>query len=250
MKNSMEINRVLKIFLLLLGMPLIAQAESDTFIQFEGSLVYQTRNDQRIPGVGGTQFDLSDFDQGAFEAVRLYVGKIFNNRHEVRALYAPLEIDIQATLTGPVAFNGQTFSPGVADAFYKFNSYRLTYAYHFDPVQEWQLAFGGSAKIREAEVRLKQGGLVSSKKNTGFVPLLNFQALRALGENWNFRFDLDGLAAPQGRAFDAALFIEYKIQKHYSILAGYRMVEGGADNDEVYNFAWLHYATVGLRGDF
>jgi hypothetical protein len=28
--------------------------------------------------------------------------------------------------------------------------------------------------------------------------------------------------------------------------AGYRMVEGGADNDEVYTFAWFHYAVVGL----
>jgi hypothetical protein len=28
--------------------------------------------------------------------------------------------------------------------------------------------------------------------------------------------------------------------------AGYRMLEGGADNDEVYSFAWLHYATLGV----
>lgn len=225
-------------------------AESDSFVQLEGALVYQTRNDQRIPSNGGTQIDLSDFDQGAFEAIRLYVGKIFNNRHEFRLLYAPLEIDIKATLPGTVQFNGRTFSAGAADAFYKFNSYRLTYVYHFEPMYDWKLAFGGTAKIRHAEVRLTQGNIVSSKKNTGFVPLLNLQALKPLGENWNFRFDLEGLAAPQGRAFDTSVFLEYKIQKHYSILGGYRMVEGGTDNDEVYNFAWLHYATVGLRADF
>jgi hypothetical protein len=28
---------------------------------------------------------------------------------------------------------------------------------------------------------------------------------------------------------------------------GYRTVEGGADNDEVYNFAWLHYAVAGVE---
>jgi len=213
-------------------------------------LVYQTRNDQRIPGNGGTQFDLSDFDQGPFEAFRLYVGKVINDRHEVRMLYAPLEIDIKATLPGTVLFNGQTFNAGAADAFYKFNSYRLTYAYHFKSDNEWQLALGGSAKIRDAEVRLGQNGIVSSKKNVGFVPLLNFQALRPLGEDWNFRFDFEGLAASQGRAFDIALLVEYKLQKHFSALAGYRMVEGGADNEEVFNFALFHYATFGLRGDF
>lgn len=225
-------------------------AESDTFVQLEGALLYQTRNDQRIPGIGGTQFDLSDFDQGPFGAFRLYLGKVFNDRHEFRLLYAPLEIDLKATLPGTVFFNGKTFIAGAADAYYKFNSYRLTYAYHFEPVHQWRFALGGTAKIREAEVRLGQGGVVSSKKNTGFVPLLNFQALRPLGEAWNFRFDFDGLAAPQGRAFDTALLLEYKNQKHFSILAGYRMVEGGTDNEKVYNFAWLHYATIGLRGNF
>lgn len=237
-------------FLLFILVSFNLYAESDTFVQLEGALLYQSRNDQRIPGNGGTKIDLSDFDNGPFDAFRLYLGKTFNQRHEFRLLYAPLEINLKATLPGTVLFNGQTFSAGAADAYYKFNSYRLTYAYHFEPIEQWQLSLGGTLKIRDAEVKLTQNGVVSSKKNTGFVPLINFQALRPLGQNWNFRFDFDGLAAPQGRAFDIATLIEYKYLEHYSILAGYRMLEGGADNDKVYNFAWLHYATVALRGDF
>ncbi len=31
---------------------------------------------------------------------------------------------------------------------------------------------------------------------------------------------------------------------------GYRMLEGGADNDEVHSFAWLHYVTAGVRMSF
>lgn len=238
------------ILFLLTLMSLNLFASSETFVQLEGSLLYQTRNDQRIPGIGGTQFDLSDFDQGAFKVYRLYLGKVFNDRHEMRLLYAPLEIDLKATLPGPVEFNGQTFNAGAADAYYKFNSYRITYAYHFNPFHEWLLAFGGSAKIRHAEVKLSQNGVVSSKKNIGFVPLINFQAVRPIGDDWNFRFDFDGLAAPQGRAFDTSLLFEYKWQKHFSLLGGYRVLEGGADNDKVYNFALLHYATLGLRGSF
>lgn len=236
------------IFMLLFNLNLYA--ESKYFFQVEGSLLFQTRNDQRIPGSGGTQFDLSDFDSGPFAAVRLYLGKIYDDRHEWRLLYAPLDIDLKATLPGPVVFNGQTFNAGPADAYYIFNSYRLTYAYHFQPISEWLLALGGTVKIRDAEVKLSQNGIVSSKKNVGFVPLLNFQAIRPFNENWDFRFDFDGLAAPQGRAFDISSLLEYKYSKKYSILAGYRMVEGGADNDRVYNFAWLHYATLGLRGEF
>ncbi|MDH4036617.1 MAG: hypothetical protein OEX18_02580 [Candidatus Krumholzibacteria bacterium] len=32
------------------------------------------------------------------------------------------------------------------------------------------------------------------------------------------------------------------ITDSWSVSAGYRTVEGGADVDEVHNFAWLHYA--------
>ena len=31
---------------------------------------------------------------------------------------------------------------------------------------------------------------------------------------------------------------------------GYRTIEGGADNDEVYTFGWIHQAVLSLRFDF
>ena len=34
----------------------------------------------------------------------------------------------------------------------------------------------------------------------------------------------------------------YKFSDNFGIRAGYRILEGGADNDEVYNFALFHYA--------
>ncbi len=230
--------------------PSLAQASS-TFASIEGGPVWQTRNDQAIPGVGGTRFSLSDIDTGPFANYRIYLGHRWD-RHEVRALYAPLSIGLNTSLTSPVSFMGSTFAAGTpTEAFYKFNSYRLTYTYLYDPVGAWNFGLGFTAKIRDAEVRLTQGALVQSKKNVGFVPLLHFRASRSLNTDWGFRFDLDGLAAPQGRAFDAAFFIERKIpDSRFTAFGGYRTVEGGADNDEVYNFAWLHFLSLGIRGDF
>lgn len=223
---------------------------SDSFIQVEGALLYQGRNEQGIPGNTGTKFSIREFDQGPFDAFRIYVGKMWNNRHEVRFLYAPLKIETKGQLNQSVNFNGKTFVPGEVSAVYKFNSYRLTYSYQFEPINSWVLKLGGTVKVRDAEVALTQVNQSSSKKNIGFVPLLNFQAENQLNESWKFRFDFDGLAAPQGRAFDVALFLERKLASHFSLLGGYRMLEGGADNDSVYNMAWFHYATIGLRGDF
>jgi hypothetical protein len=58
--------------------------------------------------------------------------------------------------------------------------------------------------------------------------------------------DADGLAGGPGRAVDAALKLGYDGIERWSVQAGYRTVEGGADVDEVYTFAWLHYAVVSL----
>jgi len=253
MKNDQRKISLLLITLILITsvvVPLSARAQS--FFSLEGNLTWQSMNDQRVPGNSGSKFSLADFEKGPFPTYRLYVGRIWNDKHELRALYAPLELETEGRFANSVNFMGTTFAAGAeTKAYYKFNSYRLTYAYHFPQSGAWAFALGFTGKIRDAEVRLTQGALRESKSNVGFVPLLNVQAKRELGQAWTFRFDLDGLAAPQGRAIDLSLFLERKItDSAFSLFAGYRTIEGGADNDKVYNFAWLHKAVLGLRGEF
>lgn len=240
--------RFSSLFFLLLSQSGLGQ----TVVSLEGALAWQGRNDQRVPGNSGTEFSFADFNRGPFPVGRVYVGHTWNERHELRALYAPLSIDLRGRLQRAVRFLNSTFASDTETlGRYTFNSYRLTYAYHFSKQAGWDLALGFTAKVRDAEVRLSQGAVSESKTNVGFVPLLNFQAVRSLSSKWNLRFDFDGLAAPQGRAIDLALFVERDLGWLGSRgFFGYRTVEGGADNDEVYNFAWIHYATLGLRSEF
>jgi hypothetical protein len=60
----------------------------------------------------------------------------------------------------------------------------------------------------------------------------------------------DALAAPQGRAEDVLIAATYKLSERLGIRAGYRILEGGADNAEVYNFSWFNYASVGITYTF
>jgi len=53
-----------------------------------------------------------------------------------------------------------------------------------------------------------------------------------------------------GRAFDVALKVGYDLTESWTAFAGYRMLEGGSDNDDVYTFAWLHYAAFSLAYSF
>jgi hypothetical protein len=239
------------LFGLAVTVSLTSEAYGQTQVQIEGDLSWQSRNDQRVPGSGGTLFSLSDAKQGPFPNFRVYAGHRFEKRHEIRFLYAPLQIELDTQFSNPVSFLGSTFAAGTpTTALYKFNSYRATYAYHFDKAGNLSYALGFTAKVRDAEVRLTQGALTQSKANIGFVPLLNFQLEYDFGGGWLARIDADGLAAPQGRAFDIGLFTERRIGEALAVFAGYRTIEGGADNPEVYNFAWFHKLVIGVSAWF
>jgi hypothetical protein len=39
----------------------------------------------------------------------------------------------------------------------------------------------------------------------------------------------------------------FRVSDAIDLDVGYRLLEGGADNDEVYTFAFFHYAVAGVR---
>jgi hypothetical protein len=150
-----------------------------------------------------------------------------------------------------ILFNDDLFDANtLLNGTYKFNSYRLTYRY--DIVNNPKLIFGlgFTAKIRDASIGLSSEGKTSVKTNVGFVPIINFRLWWKPTEKFGILLDGDALAAPQGRAEDIQLAATYAISDNLGIRAGYRILEGGADNGEVYNFSLFHYASVGLTYTF
>lgn len=227
-------------------------ARADVEAEFEAGAAFFSRNDAGIPGEGGTRFSLvDDLATDPAPAFRLRIGYRFAERHLVSALYAPLAVTATGTLDRDVSFQGETYPAGTPLlAVYRFNSYRLTYRYSFVWTRELDLAGGFTAKIRDAETSL-YGAEARRKTNVGFVPLLNLHAAwRPDGGKWGLVLDADALVAPQGRAEDILLAATWEAREGVELRAGYRTVEGGADNDEVYSFAWLHFAVLGLRLTF
>jgi hypothetical protein len=146
-----------------------------------------------------------------------------------------------------IFFVDQSFGAGQKTAFtYQFNSYRVSYRYLYRDSPAWRLWLGGTLKIRDAEIALRQGTVRAKDSNVGFVPLFNVYSDYRLDPRWRFIADFDGLVGPQGRAIDLGLKFIYDLDKHWYLGAGYRTLEGGADNDEVYNFAWFNYALVSV----
>lgn len=205
-------------------------------------------NNVRIPGDQGTLFSLKDDLISKTEIFfRLRVNYRIKPRHTLSLLYAPLETVSNGNLPYDIFFEGVTF-PAITDltGTYKFNSYRLTYRYEIVIKPKFEFGLGFTAKIRDAKVSLASSGLESEKANVGFVPIINFRMLWKLDEKFGILFEGDALAAPQGRAEDVLIAATYRVSDRLGLKAGYRILEGGADNDEVYSFALFNYASVGL----
>ena len=88
------------------------------------------------------------------------------------------------------------------------------------------------------------------KDDLGLVPLLYAYARYQATERLAFEAEADALAAPQGRAEDVSLKAVVRLNDSVDLDLGYRLLEGGADNDEVYTFAFFHYAVAGVRVRF
>jgi len=216
--------------------------------EMEAGLVFSARNDTRIPGDGGTKLSLvDDLSTSPSPVFRLRAGYRIAGRHLVTALYAPLQLNASGTLERDISFMGTNFPAGAPLlAVYRFDSYRLTYRYSFLREVGLDVAAGVTGKIRDAETAL-YGAETERKTNTGFVPLVNLHlAWRPNQGPFGLLVDADALAAPQGRAEDVLLAGTFTPRAGLELRLGYRMLEGGADNDEVYSFAWFHYLVTGL----
>lgn len=230
-----------------------AQASHRFTLELEAGPVWQSRNDVRIPNDdSATRFSLRDLaGAGAWPAGRLYLRWNINERHSLRALAAPLSFTETGRLDGSVRFAGASLLPGSPTrGTYRFNSWRLSWIYRFHHGERWTWRAGFTAKIRDADIELRQSGAGGAKSDVGFVPLVHLSANRRLAERWSLDFDLDALAGGPGRAEDLALKLAWTAGERWTLAGGYRTVEGGADVDSVFAFAWLHYAVVSAAWHF
>jgi len=222
------------------------------YFELEAGPVWQSNNDVQLPGDSGTRFSFKDLTgDGPFVAGRLTIGWDVSQRQGLKFVIAPLRVTGSGEFDKDVSFAGETFAADTStDASYKFDTYRLTYRYMFLNKSAWRLRAGGTLLLRDAEIELQQNDVKASDSNVGVVPLLSLSAEWLFRDHWSAILDFDGLAGGPGRAFDVAIKLQYDLTDRWQIGSGYRTLEGGADNDTVYNFAWFHYAFISVRYRF
>ena len=219
-----------------------------TTVHLELGSVRQPYNTARIFGDTGTTFSLRDLQgKGSFGYGRVTVLHPLNANHGLRLMLAPLGYSGTGQFAAPVRFQNTTFSANTpTTGSYMFNSYRVSYWSTVRQSERETWRVGGTLKVRDARIALRQGSTSASSYNLGIVPLVYLSGERRLSERWKLLLDADGLAAPQGRAFDVGLFLAHTLSPKTDLTVGLRTLEGGADNERVYNFARLDYLSAGL----
>lgn len=223
---------------------------SSTSLNFELGQAQNTFNQVRIDSESGTKFNLVH----ALESTsyyRLNLIQTFKSGNGIRLLYAPLKFSGHKTFSHDINFNGVNFSAGdKIQAQYQFNSYRGTYFKELISKRNLLLRLGGTLKIRDAFIELKQEDRKKAKKNIGVVPLVYLYSKYKWDNNFLLTLDFDGLIAPQGRAFDVALSLGYFFSPVFQFDLGFRMLEGGVDNEKVYNFSQVNYYFTAVQFNF
>jgi hypothetical protein len=237
-----------------LVLALSGQAAGQWTLDLESGLATARYNDVRAPNETGTLFSLTDdLDAESPVFVRFRLGYRLGRRHNLSLFGAPFSLNAAGSVPAPLRFEGTEFPAGTAlDARYTFNSYRLTYRYDLIQSEKWILGLGFTAKIRDAAIRVEGGGRSAETTNVGFVPLINFWLQWNLSPGFRLIFEGDALASPggQGRAEDVFLGIQARLSPKVSLKGGYRLLEGGADVGQVYNFAWINFFVLGATFHF
>lgn len=218
------------------------------FVDIEGGMAFPGYNDVQVPNdSSGTRFSLSEtLDVDSKLIYRVRVG-YEAGRNTFSLFAAPLSLSGNGTLPAELDFAGTTFNEGdEVDALYRFDSYRATWRYLLVDNPGFLFKLGFTAKIRDAEITVESPEQTGSTTNTGFVPLLSFELRWLPWEAFTVLFEGDALVGPVGRAEDAFLGGEFSLSSKVNARAGYRIVEGGADVESVYNFTLVNYATAGL----
>lgn len=206
----------------------------------------QGKNDVQVPNdAQSTRYSLKALTgSGPYLAPRLQASWPAGERSEWRVLLAPLSLSEDGRSDRVIRFQGKSFSAGPIAARYQFNSWRATWRWRWIEREDLTVKVGFTAKIRDASIRLRQGGTTAEKDNTGFVPLLHASFERPLADKWTVEGDIDALAGGPGYAVDMGLRFSREFAPGWSAGATLRFLDGGADSDEVYAFA--RFTSVGI----
>ena len=239
------------IITLVITLWLTTHMDAQLRLSLESGYVTTQSNEVRVPNGDqnpGTRFSFTDDFAGGGSGFffRGEIAYTHKDRHTIEATAAPLIVNYTASKKESIDFAQNTFAGDNVDGSYQFNTYRFSYRYRIINKEKFKFDLGASLLIRDARIAVSQDSNTADDTDLGYVPLVSFELSYHASNNLSLLLKGDALVGPVGRAEDVFAGILYEIiENKVHLKAGYRVIEGGADVDQVYNFAFFHFADLG-----
>lgn len=225
-------------------------------ISVETGVAFNGYNDVQAPNTPdnqGTRFSLTDdfTPTQPIPFIRAEASYLLNSKHRFAVTVVPLSFDYEKNGNDLINFEEGFFGANNVTGSYQFNTYRATYRYRLVNREKTKVELGLTGLLRDAKIQLTEGNTTKKNTDLGVVPLVSFYLNQSFSPNFSAELSGDALVGPQGRAED--IFAGFRInllQDKVQTKVGYRIIEGGADVDQVYNFSLFHFASVGLSATF
>lgn len=175
--------------------------------------------------------------------LRFEAGLLIKGKHQVEALYQPLDLVTRSAPVRPLNVDGVQFAAGQPMRFrYGFSFYRLSYFYKIALAKNASLSLGGAGQIRNATLEFESldGSRMRARRDLGFVPLLGLRAHYAPTQKLWFGTEIVGFYAPirylnggksdvEGAIFDASLRMGMRASDKIHPYLNLRWVGGGGE---------------------
>ncbi|MEM6966587.1 MAG: hypothetical protein AAF573_17615 [Bacteroidota bacterium] len=224
-------------------------------ISVESGFVFSQYNNVQAPNGSteqGTRFSLKDdfkeIDRPIY--LRVEAKYLIKNKHTIELTAAPLTVSSRNFQPAVLRFEEEVYMGNNINGRYQFNTYRASYRYRIIDNDKFTTDLGATFLVRDAEIRIFQDQLISRNTDLGFVPLVSFDVRYLAIPKFQIVLKGDALVGQQGRAEDIFLGANYDLSSKLAWKLGYRVIEGGADVEQVYNFAFFHFAATGLTFSF
>lgn len=229
-----------------------ASSTAQLTVSVESGIAFTQYNNVKAPNQDNQQgsfFSLADDFQEVQTPIyfRAEAKYLIASKHTIEITAAPLVVESQSFEGSSLLFENTSFEDDNVNGRYQFNTYRASYRYRILKRPKFLIDLGASILVRDASITISQNNTSVSNTDLGFVPLISLYAQYNINPKLQTILKGDALVGPVGRAEDFFLGFQYIPFSTMGIKVGYRLIEGGADVEQVYNFAFFHFASVGLN---
>lgn len=214
---------------------------------------YLDKNEITASSDDGTTFDLSDFDKedDPTTTAAVNIDVFLSERSQLQFIWNPFESRDTGSFSSPVSFGGEIFPANTQiRSAWRLYELRAEWLYNLTPEGRWDIKVGGGAFVQWVKIKLRtlaKPDVKASVRDEVLLPILHGSVSYNFTPQWSAGTEAEGLYLDKDFLLDFLVSVNYRINDHWDITAGYNYYNRKVDtshltNKVIYNVPYLAVA--------